>query len=121
MRTFRFCKNRKGAAIELAIMVMVITVSLSIVILTTALLHHSKQVKARTELRHTIALEQIGDAFCATAGQAEHLWVADYPEYEISIDGLQMSVKEVGGTKTLLQVSLEHHNGAYRILVWDAQ
>ena len=121
MRIPRFCKNRKGAAIEMAIMVMVITVSLSIVILTTSLLQHSKQVNTRNQLRHSITLEQIGDAFCAAAGQSEHPWVADYPEYEITIDGLQMSVKEVGGQQTLLQVSLENHDGAYRILVWDAQ
>ena len=110
---------KKGAAIEMAIMVMVVTVSMSIVILTTALLQHNKQLRAKEEMGRSVVLEQIGQDFCAAAGDANHLWVAKYPDYEITIDGLHLSAKKVGGETTLLRVSLENDGGIYRILIWD--
>ncbi len=119
-----FCKrfaSRKGAAIEMAIMVMVITASMSIIILTTALLQHNRQRQAEEEMGRSVVLEQIGEEFCAAAGQPEQAWVAKYPGYEIAINGLEMSVKKTGSEMTLLRVSLEKSGETYRILCWDAQ
>lgn len=114
-------RRQKGAAIEMAIMVMVVTVSLSIIILTTSLLQHDKQRRAKEEMGRSVVLEQIGQDFCDTAGEASHPWVANYPDYDITIDGLNLSVKKVGGESTLLRVTLENIGGTYRILVWDAR
>ncbi len=113
--------RKKGAAIEMAIMVMVVTVSMSIVILTTSLLQHSKQLRAKEEMGRSVVLEQIGQDFCDAAGSSEHLWVAKYPDYDITIDGLDLSVKKIGGESTLLRVTLENIGGTYRILTWDAR
>lgn len=121
MRTPPSPKRRKGAAIEMAIMVMVVTVSLSIIILTVSLLQHSKQRLAEEEMARGITLEQIGEDFCATAGQTEHLWVANYPDYNITINGLQMTVTEKDSETVLLEISLENNGGVHRILRWDAR
>lgn len=113
--------SRKGAAIEMAILVMVITTSMSIMILTTAMLQHSRQLQVKEEMGHSVVLEQIGDDFCAAVGQPEQTWVARYPDYEIAINGLEMSVKKAGSETTLLRVSLEKNGNTYRILRWDLQ
>lgn len=113
--------RKKGAAIEMAIMVMVITVSMSIIILTTSLLQNSRQARAKEEMRRSLVLEQIGEDFCAAAGASEHPWVAKYPDYDIAIDGLDLSVKKIGSESTLLRVTLENDGGIYRIVVWDAR
>lgn len=112
--------RRKGAAIEMAIMVLVFTMAMSIVILTTSLLQHSEQVQLKEEMSRHVVLEQIGEDFCAAAGQ-EHTWVSKYPEYDITINGLEMSVKKTDSENTLLRVSLENDGGAYRILTWNAK
>lgn len=112
---------KKGAAIEMAIMVMVVTVSMSIVILTTALLQHSKQVRANEEMSRRVVLEQIGQDFCDAANTSDHTWVAKYPDYDITIDGLNLSVTKKDNESALLRVTLENIGGTYRILVWDAR
>ena len=116
-----FCSRRKGAAIEMAILVMVFTTAMSIVILTSSLLQRSQQVQMKEEMTRRVVLEQMGEDFCAAAGQPEQTWVSKYPEYEITIDGLEMSAKKPGSETTLLRVSLEDDGGTYRILVWNAK
>lgn len=113
--------SRKGAAVELAIMVMVLTVSLSIILLTTSLLQHSKQLRLLEEMERSMVLEQIGEDFIAAANEPEHNWIAGYPDYEITINGLEMSVKKKNSDRTLLRVCLENDAGAYRITVWQLQ
>lgn len=112
--------RRKGAAIEMAIMVMVMCTAMSIVILTTSLLQHSKQAQMKEEMSRYVVLEQIGADFCAAAGR-EHTWVSKYPDYDITINGLEMSVKKTDSENTLLRVSLENDGGVYRILAWNAK
>ena len=116
-----FRKSRKGAAIEMAIMVLVFTTAMSIVILTTSLLQHSRQIQIKEEMNRYVVLEQIGADFCDAAGQGSHAWVSKYPDYEITINGLELSVKKTGSHTTLLYVSLEDDSGTYRILAWNAK
>jgi len=121
MRTHRSLKSRKGAAIEMAIMVMVVSVSLSIVILTVSLLQHDKQLRAEEEMARGITLEQIGEDFCTAVPDSQHLWVTNYPDYNITINGLEMTVTEKDSETVLLEISLENNGGVYRILRWDAR
>ena len=114
--------DRKGVAIEMAMLVMVVLFSFSILITTTALLHHDKKTKAETELAHTVAMEQIAYDFCAAAGSGNNSWTTKYPDYEFEFEfpegGLKMSVKEEDSETVLLCLSLEKDGDTYRISSW---
>ena len=55
--------DRRGAAIELAIMMMVFSIFITTIVLTTALLQNSHKAKAELGIRQDILLEQLGEDF----------------------------------------------------------
>ena len=55
--------DRRGAAIELAIMMMVFSIFITTIVLTTALLQNTHKAKAELGIRQDILLEQLGDEF----------------------------------------------------------
>lgn len=55
--------DRRGAAIELAIMMMVFSIFITTILLTTALLQNDHKAKAELGVRQDILLEQLGEDF----------------------------------------------------------
>ena len=55
--------DRRGAAIELAIMMMVFSIFITTIILTTALLQNEHKAKAELGIQQDIFLEQLGEDF----------------------------------------------------------
>ena len=55
--------DRRGAAIELAIMMMVFSIFITTIILTTALLQNEHKTKAQLGIEQDIFLEQLGEEF----------------------------------------------------------
>ncbi len=74
--------DRRGAAIELAIMMMVFSIFITTIVLTTALLQNSHKAKAELGIRQDIFLEQLGEDF-VDAVINENL-----NDWEIKYDGL---------------------------------
>lgn len=114
----RLC-DRKGVAIEMAMLVMVVLFSFSVLLTTTALLHHDKREKAQKGVAQTVVMEQIAYDFCASAGTGEDSWVEKYPDYEVSVSPMELTVKEKDTKTVLLHVTLQNDAGTYRILLWE--
>ena len=55
--------DRRGAGIELAILMMVVSFSMSILLTSVALIQSTKKVRAEERLQQSIALEQLGQDF----------------------------------------------------------
>ena len=55
--------DRRGAAIELAIMMMVFSIFITTIVLTTALLQNTYKAKAELGIKQDIFLEQLGEDF----------------------------------------------------------
>ena len=55
--------DRRGAAIELAIMMMVFSIFITTIVLTTALLQNTHKAKAELGIKQDIFLEQLGEDF----------------------------------------------------------
>ncbi len=120
MNHLRTClADRKGIAIEMAMLVMVVLFSFSVLITTTALLHHDKKAKAEEGLAHTVDMEQIAYDFCAAAGSGDNSWMAEYPDYDISASDMNLTVKEKESEAVLLRVTLQNDAGTYRISLWE--
>lgn len=69
--------DRRGAAIELAMLMIVVCFSLSILILSTSMLLHNKRIRAERRMEQSVALEQIGQEFLSAvvAGQVDEDWL----------------------------------------------
>lgn len=111
--------DRKGAAVEMAVLLAVVVFSLSVLLLTTSLLQHSTQLRARESMDRSMVLEQIGADFCAAAGQTEHVWIDRYPDYTITVADLTMTVTEKDSDEVLLVVALAQNGDQYTITRWS--
>lgn len=130
-RIKRFAKSResrRGVAIELAIMVIVITLALSILLTSISIIQTSNKNTRKKELAFQIELDQIGDEFFAEVkkGNTNFSNIFTESKYDCSVsdDGLILMVKEKTGDtedqgKTLLTVELEKdENGTVTVKKW---
>ena len=74
--------DRRGAAIELAIMMMVFSIFITTIVLTTALLQNDHKAKAELGIRQDIFLEQLGEDFVAA------VLSGNLNDWEIEYDGV---------------------------------
>lgn len=113
--------DRRGVALEMAITLLMVTFALSTLVLTTSLLQHSKKVRAENEMPRAVALEQIGQKFCAgtVAGIDPSQWVDAYPDYEITVDGLTLTVSEKDSDSVLLTVVLQQDGTDFTVIQWS--
>lgn len=130
-RIKRFAKSResrRGVAIELAIMVIVITLALSILLTSISIIQTSNKNTRKKELAFQIELDQIGDEFFAEVkkGNTNFSNIFTESKYDCSVsdDGLILTVKEKTGDtedqgKTLLTVELKKdENGTVTVKKW---
>ncbi len=118
----KFLKDRRGAALEMAIMLSVVTFALSTLVLTTSLLQHSRKVRAEKNMNQGITLEQMGEDFCAAvARNAGDTWADAYREdYDIAIEGTVLTVTDRETGEVLLKVVLtEADGGGYTVTEWN--
>ena len=68
--------DRRGAGIELAILMMVVSFSMSILLTSVALIQSTKKVRAEERLQQSIALEQLGQDFlnAVLKGEITEFW-----------------------------------------------
>lgn len=116
----KLCADRKGAAMEMAIMLLIVTFSLSTLVLSTSLLQYTRQLRAGEEMVRSIELEQIGETFCtAVSESAEHTWINRYPDYDIAVDALTLTVTDPESGSILLTVELTEQDGKYTVTQWS--
>lgn len=113
--------NRKGAGIEMAIMLLVVTFALSTLVLSTSLLQRTRENKAVYNMEQGICLEQIGQRFCDAVAQGDttHTWVEIYPDYVIAVSDLTMTVSDEENGEILLTVALTAGEDGYTIATWN--
>lgn len=69
--------DRRGAGIELAMLMIVVCFSLSILLLSTTMLLHNRKIRAEHRMEQSVALEQIGQDFLSgvVAGEVGEDWL----------------------------------------------
>ena len=75
-------RDRRGAAIELAIMMMVFSIFITTIILTTALLQNEHKTKAQLGIEQDIFLEQLGEDFMNVVCRSEKKMEDWKPSYK---------------------------------------
>lgn len=117
--------RRRGVAIEMAIVVMVLVMGLGTILVTSALVMNNSKNRASQTLTQQTELDVIGESFCdyvKNSSESQWNYVKQYyGQYYCEItDGLTLTVYQ-GESKieSLLTVSLEVNNGNYTVVRWD--
>ena len=105
--------DRKGLAIELAMMVMVATFALSILLTTVALLQVDHSSSAMQDVKRRYELEQIGEDYitCIEQNKFANFDTTKYSSYNVSATESELTVKENGSDKELLKIVIEATEG----------
>ncbi|MBR2938100.1 MAG: hypothetical protein IKB80_06400 [Oscillospiraceae bacterium] len=116
----KFLKSRRGAALEMAIMMSVVTFALSTLVLTTALLQHGRKVRAERSMTQGIVLDQMGEDFCdAMVRGTSHAWKTAYEEdYNIFAEGKTLLVTDKDSGELLLRIELTPNGTEYTVKEW---
>jgi len=80
--------DRRGVAIELAILMIVICFALSVLVMSTSLLQHEKKLRMENRLKQSIALEQLGQDFLSAVSKGNiESWTPEmYGDSSVTID-----------------------------------
>lgn len=111
-------RSKKGAAMELAVMLLVITFALSSLVMTVSLLMHQKGNYALVDGQRHIVMEQIGRQFLDKPDRADWEEHFDPQKYQITPNGLTLTVRD-GAGNTLLTVELKEVDGTYTVMKWQ--
>lgn len=103
--------NRRGIAIEMAILVTVVCFAVSAIILSSVLLQYEKKVHIEEQMDENINLEQIGEKFLSASDKDTfEKWVsANYDGYTAEMDITDMDnksliIKKDGATVLTIEV-----------------
>ena len=109
MKMTKFLKNKRGMALESAILFMIIIFMFCSLIMTMTLIGHHQLKIENTAILRDAALDQIGEDFVADQLAEDY----ENYRYKVSDDGSTLTVwRENDGTKTvLLYVEVERTDG----------
>ena len=117
MKLKQILKNKRGIAIENAILFMMIIFSLCALLTSLTLIGHLQVKIEKTTLLNTIEVEQIGEDYLASLqGETEFSIEGNYA-YEI--DGNALTVWSNNNKETvILYVEAEYKDGAIHVYRW---
>lgn len=134
MRFIGSPKARRGIAIEMAIMVMLITFGLSALLVSISIIQKSNKDTTVKELTLHTKLDEIGDCFCAEVKKGTNLAEissslnTQYSDYAISAEKTENNtymlkvcentVTEGADSEVLLTVVIERSEGKLTITKW---
>ena len=122
-RTIEILKSRRGAGMELAIIMLIIFTAFAMLIANVALLQSSTGKSLRAREAEGIELDAIGEEFVSLAREGKGVDEAkteleqnDTYEYEINEDMTTLVVKN--GELTVLEVVIERMGSEIKIMEW---
>lgn len=117
----KLLRDRRGIAMEMAMMVMVVTIALGTLMVTVALMQDNSTRSITRRFDEKLELEQIGEDFCAHVVNKNEM--PSYEDYDVSVsedgDASTLTVKKKGGGDVLMTVSVKSDSGKYEIVQWE--
>ena len=109
-------------AMEMAMLVMVVTFTLGALMVTVALMQNDSTTKITDEFKQELELEQIGESFCEKIKTNQDIASFSAEGYFVSVDaeGLILTVRENAASGDILMtVDVDEKNGTYEIVKWE--
>ena len=117
----KICKDRRGMAMEMAMLVMVVTFALGTLMVTVALMQNNSVSAIKKDFNEKVVLEQIGEDFCRQVEKGKLNAEKLSSEYDVSIDAenLVLVAKEKDSGKVAMTIDIDVKDNTYEIVKWE--
>lgn len=119
----KICKDRRGMAMEMAMLVMVVTFALGTLMVTVALMQNNSVSAIERDFNEKVELEQIGEDFCRQVEKGELNAEKLSSEYDVSIDAANLVLvakkKDSGDIAMTIDIDIDVKNNTYEIVKWE--
>lgn len=117
----KICKDRRGMAMEMAMLVMVVTFALGTLMVTVALMQNNSVSAIKKDFNEKVVLEQIGEDFCRQVEKGALNAEILSSEYDVSIDAenLVLVAKEKDSGKIAMTIDIDVKDNTYEIVKWE--
>ncbi len=113
-------QSRRGAALESAIIFMVVVFTLCLLVTSVMLVTRQKNGISQATLERVTTVDEIGEDYLSALKSGTPFTVA-YEDYDYTVVGNTLTVWKKTDTtkKTLLLVEAEYTEGELRVLSWQ--
>ncbi len=112
----KLLSNKKGVAIELAILVMLIVVSLSALLVSVSIINKKASNDLSLDIKERLYLDQIGQSYISAQNRLE--WSPSDSDYTISEISQEKLVLVDSQGKVKLSIKLQAYSDGYKITEW---
>ena len=115
----KIISNKRGIAIELAILVMLIVVSLSALLVSVSIFNKKTTNTLSKSVSEKICLDQIGQSYITAVKESLDLevWKQGIEGYTAQASNVGLNLVDSQG-KVKLSIKLENHHNGYKITEW---
>lgn len=117
----KICKDRRGMAMEMAMLVMVVTFALGTLMVTVALMQNNSVSAIERDFNEKLELEQIGENFCkqVETGNINAAGLSDIYDVSIDAENLVLVAKEKDSGDIAMTIDIDVKNNTYEIVKWE--
>ena len=111
-------RRKKGIAIEMAIGIMLVVVSLSGLLVSVSVLNRTSSNSLSNDVYERLYLDQIGESFVSAVKNGTHnTWDDGDADYSATVNGMELTLKDSQGN-VKLSIKMENYQGDFKITQW---
>ena len=117
----KICKDRRGMAMEMAMLVMAVTFALRTLMVTVALMQNNSVSAIQKDFNEKLELEQIGENFCkqVATGNINAAGLSDIYDVSIDEEELILVAKKKDSGDVAMTIDIDVKDNAYKIVKWE--
>lgn len=117
----KICKDRRGMAMEMAMLVMVVTFALGTLMVTVALMQNNSVSAIKKDFNEKVELEQIGENFCkqVATGNINAAGLSDIYDVSIDEEELILVAKKKDSGDVAMTIDIDVKDKTYEIIKWE--
>ena len=117
----KICKDRRGVAMEMAMIVMVVVFALGALMVSVALMQSSRVRSIKNSFDERLVLEQLGEDFCKRVARGNINAAELSGIYSVSIDteDLVLVAKDKKSGEIAMTIDIDVKDNAYEIVKWE--
>ena len=117
----KICKDRRGMAMEMAMLVMAVTFALGTLMVTVALMQNNSVSAIKKDFNEKLELEQIGENFCkqVATGNINAAGLSDIYNVSIDEEELILVAKKKDSGDIAMTIDIDVKDNTYEIVEWE--
>ena len=117
----KICKDRRGMAMEMAMLVMAVTFALGTLMVTIALMQNNSVSAIKKDFNEKLELEQIGENFCkqVATGNINAAGLSDIYDVSIDEEELILIAKKKDSGDVAMTIDIDVSDKTYEIVKWE--